>query len=457
MKRKLYLVVVAISIAAIVLTIGFSGCKATTPTEETTGVVEEETVEEGAETTEAPTPKEIVWYLEQTESEPGAENARQMVEAYKKIHPEITIKINYTGWDNLTKYMSASAAGEVVDLIGNINSSLKAALLLTGKAYDLTDALNTPNFEGDKIWKDTFIEGTLEQYAYEGEIGILPYVVQTNGFFYDKKLWGDNGWTVPKTWDELLSLCETIKTTTDIAPITLDGMIDLYNDMWFYQIMEKLKGPDFLLSAVEDKTGESWADPSVKKTIEMEREIVKYFISGWDAFTWPEGQNLLSTRDAAMILMGSWITQELKPLVPADWEWGSFPVPEISGGVGKITDMESFLIGQVVLKDSKVIPETIDFLKFMTSHEMAEQLVRVWTLSSTVKGISIPPALEGLMEGYHSATALYSPHAGIEENYPDYYKNIYLKNHDNAFKGKITPDEFVEKMKEDTINYWKNK
>jgi len=75
---------------------------------------------------------------------------------------------------------------------------------------------------------------------------------------------------------------------------------------------------------------------------------------------------------------------------------------------------------------------------------------------STILGTNIPPAIQGLGEALLDSEALFSPHDGLPEQYPYYYRNIYLKNHDLAFIGKITPDEYIKLMKKETIKYWES-
>ena len=323
----------------------------------------------------------------------------------------------------------------------------------------MNEALDSLNYEGDKSWRDSFIPGTIEQYALDdGKVVIIPYAFLTNGFAYNKTLWNENGWTVPKTWDEFLALCETIKTTSDIAPITQDAGVDIYNIMWNYQIMEKLKGVGSILAAAEDKTGESWEDPAFKQAIEMERELFDkgYFAEGCDGFTWPAGQLLLVSGEAAMELCGTWLSNELDSQVSDDWEWGFFPFPEVSGGVGTINDMESYTMGWAVFNDTKVAPEVVDFLKFCTSVENAKYFVDGSQYVSAMVGANYPPQQADIEKVVTNVRLFFDPYDGLGVAYADYHKNISLKNHNRAFLGEITPDEYIKLMKEETIKYWES-
>ncbi len=439
------------------------GCKkaeeAAAPAEEVTA--EEEIAEEAAPAEEEAIgePKTIVWWSLWNEQEPNAVVIKKWIEEYKKVKPEITIDIAFVGREVMTKAMVARSGGEVVDLVDTESYVLQGSLVKEGISLVMDEALDTPSYKGDSSWRDSFLAGTLEQHAADdGKVSVISYNLITNGFIYDKKLWNDNGWAVPKTWDEFLALCEIIKTTSDIEPITQDAGVDFYNDMWNYQIMEKLKGPGALLAAVEDKTGKSWEDPAFKEAIELERELFNkgYFVEGCAGFTWPAGQLLLASGEAAMELCGSWLPCELKDQVSEDFEWGTFPFPEIAGGVGKITDMESYLIGWAAFNDTKVGPEIVDFLKFCTTADNQQIWVdETWNMSA-ILGTGIPPALEGLGKALLDSKALFSPHDGIPDVYPDYQKNIYLKNHNLAFLGEITPDEYIKLMKEETIAYWES-
>ncbi len=406
--------------------------------------------------------KTIVLWSMVNEPEPFATVQKKWIEDYKEINPDIDFEVVFAGREVVTKVMVARGAGITIDLINMEGFVLRSAFVIEGISSALDNALDKPDYKGEKPWRESFIPGILEQYAADdGTIHLIPFGVHTSGFFYDKKMWQEHGWTVPKTWDEFLELCETIKATTDIAPITHDCGVDFYNDIWNYQIMARLKGPGAIRAAVEDKTGESWEDPAFKRAIEMEQELFDkgYIIEGAKGFTWPAGQGFLASGEAAMNLNGTWLPNELKHQVDEDFEWGSFPFPEVAGEVGTIKDMESSWNGWAVFAASEVSDEVVDFLKFVTTVDNQEFMVETsWNLSP-ILGADMPDWSlgEGLGQALAEAENLFDRHDGLAGRYPEYYKNIYLKNHDRAFLGKITPEEYVQIMKEETIKYWEER
>lgn len=72
----------------------------------------------------------------------------------------------------------------------------------------------------------------------------LPRNTDIMLFYYNQKMFEDNGWTVPATYDELLTLCGTIKEA-GITPVAMDG-----GDGWpmagfLTDILVKVAGTDY--------------------------------------------------------------------------------------------------------------------------------------------------------------------------------------------------------------------
>ena len=118
--------------------------------------------------------------------------------------------------------------------------------------------------------------------------------------------------------------------------------------------------------------------------------------------------------------------------------------------VTKITSMANFKTSEVIwLNTVSPIYAKINTIKILI------KLFEMSIVANSFCGFSNSSTTTFCMLDLDSE-ALFSPHDGIVENYPDYYKNVYLKNHDLAFLGNITPDEYVKLMKKETIRYWEN-
>ena len=67
-----------------------------------------------------------------------------------------------------------------------------------------------------------FINGSLEGFSKDGKLYGLPRNTDVMCFFYNQKMFDDNGWSVPQNYDELLALGEHINAA-GIIPVAMDG------------------------------------------------------------------------------------------------------------------------------------------------------------------------------------------------------------------------------------------
>jgi raffinose/stachyose/melibiose transport system substrate-binding protein len=262
--------------------------------------------------------------------------------------------------------------------------------------------------------------------------------------------------TKPATWDDFVKLLQTVKDKGG-QPLTQDAGVDFYNAMWYYTLVERYLGPGQLFKAATDKTGAMWDDPAFLKAAQNERELwdKNFFPTGATGFVWPAGQQMLANGEAFMEICGTWLPNELKTATDPAFQWASFMIPSVPGGVGKQSDVEAYLLGWVIMKDSPHPDATMDFIKFAMTKANAQKIPDVAVNLSSRADTTPPPALADAWNDFTHATAWFLPYDGINANFADYYKNVFLKIHDQMFLGKITPEEFVSQIKAATIDWWK--
>jgi len=119
--------------------------------------------------------------------------------------------------------------------------------------------------------------------------------------------------------------------------------------------------------------------------------------------------------------------------------------------------MESYLLGWVIMKDSPNADAAAEFMRYSMSATNSQMIPDVAVNLSSRADTTPPAMLADAWDLYTNATSLYLPYDGINAYHSEYYKTVFLKNHDAAWLGKISPEDFALKMKEDTIAYWKDK
>ncbi|HEY5820559.1 MAG TPA: ABC transporter substrate-binding protein [Propionibacteriaceae bacterium] len=163
----------------------------------------------------------------------------------------------------------------------------------------------------DDVWEKisgNFSEGLAK--ASTGDDGKKYFVPNYNypwGFFYRKSLWQEKGYSEPATFDELKTLCESMKK---------DGLIPIAfadKDGWpamgtFDYLNMRLNGYQFHLDLCAHK--ETWDQQKVKDVFDNWRAILPYHDPNALGATWQEAAQTLAQKKTGMYLLGSFVTQQ---------------------------------------------------------------------------------------------------------------------------------------------------
>lgn len=405
-------------------------------------------------------PVEIVYWSLWNEGEPQVTVLKNWMDEYTKLHPNVKFNVTWAGREILTKVQTAMSGGQNIDLIDHEGPAIRGALVTKGLTQPVDKCLALDSADGGGMFKDLFIPGSLEVLAADdGSIHVIPYEIITTGLFTNKDLLAKAGVTSdPLTWTEFMDDLQKIKDS-GVVPLAQDAQVDFYNAMWYYTLVQRMKGAGFLLKAAEDKTGASWNDPAFLQAAKMTRELWEkgYIPDESKGFVWPAGQLELAVGNDAMEFVGSWLPNEVKDTAGSDFKWGYFPLPDVEGGVGKRTDMEIYPLGWAVMKDAKNPDVICDFMRFAFKKANAQMIPDTAVNMSAHKGTTPPKDLAEAWKYWSNATSYFLPYDGLNSNYSDYYKNVFLLYFQKMFVGEITPEEFVASMQKGTADYWANK
>jgi raffinose/stachyose/melibiose transport system substrate-binding protein len=350
---------------------------------------------------------------------------------------------------------TALAGGTQIDLVDQDSDQIAGGLMLEGAGVPLNDYLETPALDADGPLKDVFLPGTLDLFALDGEIYLLPYIYNTVQFWYDKRVFEEVGIAVPTTWEEFLAVNDALRDA-GYAPIAAEGNEPFYSTFYLANMVERFKGPGFLLETAEDCTGEMWNDPVYLETSNMLREL-------WDrgdfpaetvGYVWPQGQNTLAFGDAGMSLVGSWLPIELSNMTDPDWIWGGFSFPSVEGGEGAQSDVQALLLSFMILKNSEHPDEAFEFLRFIMTEENQKLMADGALVGVTRIGVTWAEAIADAQAAAQNATAIYPDVDGVYANYAEYLNVILGVNYSDLWQGNITPEEFVERMATQSAEYW---
>jgi multiple sugar transport system substrate-binding protein len=157
----------------------------------------------------------------------------------------------------------------------------------------------------------------------DGEQYFIPFYNYPWVVNYRKSVWADNGYDIPKTWDDFTTLLDKIKAD-GLVPIAFadkdgwpaQGTFDILN--------MRQNGYKFHVDLMAGN--EKWTDPKVVKVFEVWRDIIPFLQGGALGRTWQEGAQAMFNGDAAMYFLGTFAGQQAADEEQkADWDFFTYP------------------------------------------------------------------------------------------------------------------------------------
>lgn len=137
-----------------------------------------------------------------------ADYNKNIVAGFEKNNPNIHVEIVPVDFDHAEQVIKTGiSSGNPVDVSffwgTQINSFVNSKM-----SYDLTPYLTANNNE----WKNTFIEKYIDAGKINDKYYAVSYQPVIETLFYNKDILKKYNLEVPKTWDDLLNVCATLKT-----------------------------------------------------------------------------------------------------------------------------------------------------------------------------------------------------------------------------------------------------
>ncbi|WP_335986017.1 N-acetylglucosamine/diacetylchitobiose ABC transporter substrate-binding protein [Glycomyces sp. MUSA5-2] len=284
------------------------------------------------------------------------------------------------------------AEGKPADVLDNSGAQQipMDSLVSDGELAELTPLLDAPSYDDPSVTvRDTLRDGVLTSGTFNGEVYALNYVFSAWTVWYDAKLFRDQGWTPPTTWEEMLALCPVIKEA-GIAPWTYAGQHPVY----LYDLLLILAGRHGgveVIKAIDELEPDAWRNESMVKAAEALAALYTegYILEGTPGIDHIQSQTAFNERKAAFIPCGSWLPNEQASIAPDDFEYMPMGVPPFEGSVqpGLISagGDEPF----VVPKNATNLAGAYEYLRIMLSKEGAQIFGDTVQAATIVKGVEL--------------------------------------------------------------------
>lgn len=284
-----------------------------------------------------------------------------IIDEYMAENPNVQIEVEALDEEAYkTKFKAYAIEGmpDVVSIWGQ--TSFLDGVLEAGVLAELDES----DYEDYK-----FIEGTLEGFKKDGKLYGLPRNTDMAIFYYNERIFQENGWEVPDTYGELLSLAGEINEA-GLIPVAMDGGDRWPMAVYFSDLLYQITGDyrELVSEAIEtgDFSGEEFERAGMLLKDAVDAGL---FQPGFDSQDYGTAMNLFTSGQAAMYYMGSWdASMVLNKDIPEEMRTGIriFAMPAVEGGKAAPNAIEAWNGGGYgVSAESPVREEAIRFLNYM--------------------------------------------------------------------------------------------
>ena len=356
-------------------------------------------------------------------------------EEFNATHDDIHLKISSPN-DAMTILKTRFIREDYPDIIGiggDINYSyfMDAKILEDISDYEGLANINQGYLDIDEALKFVPIEGT---YA-------VPYVANAAGILYNRDMFEEHGWTIPTTWDELLTLCDTIQG---------EGILPFYfgfKDTWTCLAPWNAMAVDLAPADASKQVnrGETTFAKEYREVSEKYLELLQYGPEDPFAYGYNDACTAFARGESAMYPIGSYAAPQILSVNP-DLNLDSFVMPANDAADGNTLNSGIDLQFCVTAgcRNKEAVYEVLDFLY---EDENIQKYIDAQTAIPCKDGdFTLPSILDGMTDYITSGNMTdYQDHYYPSEMAVDAQIQTFLLNQD--------VDAFLEKFDKDWLRY----
>lgn len=264
-----------------------------------------------------------------------ARTVREMIAQFEKNNPEIEIDEQAIPVDGYRQRISTvAAADELPDIFLTYAGSFTDEFQKSGLIQPITSL-----FDENPEWKESFLEGALDPYNYDGELYSAPVAMSATSFlYYNKEIFKKNNLEVPETWDEFIEAID-IFNEQGITPLAMGNKAPwVAQSTTFGAIADRVTGTEWFLDAVEQDDAAPFTDPVFVDALNHFKELVDHeaYTAGANSMDNTQAEQYFAQGKAAMMINGSWTLSSLGASVSDEIlnNIGVTIVPAIKDGKG---------------------------------------------------------------------------------------------------------------------------
>ncbi|MED1915857.1 extracellular solute-binding protein [Bacillus thuringiensis] len=282
----------------------------------------------------------------------------------------------------------------------------------------------------------------------DGKVYGVPLSLNSTQFYYNKKIFEQNGLQAPKSWDELIATAKTLKEK-GIVPISFGA-----KEGWLLSLSHGViapasySGTDYLNKLLKGESDLKSAE--FLQSVQRMQELIPYFPENYVGLELNDMRTLFATEKAAMFINGSFELEGIKKLNP-DLPLDFFPMPTDDGKQVLTTWVDG---SYAVNAKSKHKAEALKFMEFMATKKFGELFANQFKRISAVPGVSTDdPLVNKMAELSQSSATPYLMVVNFAEGKPT-TKQTLENALQGMYLGKLTPEQVVEEVQKSAATWF---
>jgi N-acetylglucosamine transport system substrate-binding protein len=252
---------------------------------------------------------------------------------YKKLYADS--QITYAGIQRLGEQLQPRfVSGNPPDVIDNSGAGNldNAALVAEGQLADLADLMAAPAYDTEgKTFGETLVSGSQDTGSFNGKQLLLNWALTVVGVWYSSTFMKSKGYEYPKTWDEMMTLSAELKGS-GVAPWVTTGVHPQYMRGFVFDQMVYKHDPQAAIN-IDNLESDAWKAPAVTDVLEALSMLADkgYLLQGWEGLDHIQSQNEWLQGKGVFLPCGTWLENEMKDSIPADFDMVVAPTPSLAG------------------------------------------------------------------------------------------------------------------------------
>ena len=248
------------------------------------------------------------------------------VEAFKAAHPEVTVNVSINDREAHKTAIGNFLTADAPDVTSWYPGNRMGPFVDAGLFMDLSDMwASDPNLS-------TNFNAIKPTMTRDGKQWGVPYSYYQWGVYYRKDIFDKVGLSEPKTWDEMLGMCDKLKEV-GVTPFTI-GTKFLWTAAGVFDYLNlRTNGYEVHNDLTAGKI--AYSDPRIQKTFANWKTMIERctFVPNHSTMSWQDALAPFANGDAAMYVMGNFAVSGMKDAGLTEEQIDYFQFPEITPGL----------------------------------------------------------------------------------------------------------------------------